>query len=99
VWNELNEHEERIADELRQYICMEGRALALSDKNEVFNTTGHAREGDVVALLAGGDLSYILRPVVDNYLYVGDAYARHLKDDQAYERISPEEVDVEIRLM
>ncbi|EPE35624.1 hypothetical protein GLAREA_11324 [Glarea lozoyensis ATCC 20868] len=99
IWSELNEHEQHLVDEVIHHICMEGRAFALSQDNQVFNTTCQAREGDVVALLAGGNLSYILRLVEERYVYIGDAYARHLKDGAAYEGMSPEEVDEEIRLI
>ena len=78
---------------------IQGRCIALSDENRVCNVIGHAKEGDVVALLAGGRLAYVLRPVGDKYVYVGDAYVNGYANGAMYKDKSSAEVDREIRLI
>lgn len=71
----------------------------MSEKNRICNTTAQARKGDIIALLAGGRLSYVLRHVGNGYQYIGTAYVHDFTDAAAYTDTSPEEVDEEVRLV
>jgi hypothetical protein len=76
-----------------------GRSFCVSEQNRFCNTTGKVRTGDAIALFAGGEHAYLLRPAGDNYQYVGTAWIEDLADCALYKDVSPEEVDYEIRLV
>lgn len=76
-----------------------GRSFCISEKMRICNTTGKARSGDVVAILGGGRMPYILRPAGHNYQYVGTAWIEDLVDGELYKYESPNDVDHEIRLV
>jgi hypothetical protein len=99
-WSELTEEEDRIGRAMyRRTTNMGGRSISISEKNRICNTTAQARKGDIIALLAGGRLSYVLRHVGNGYQYIGTAYVHDFTDAAAYTDTSPEEVDEEVRLV
>ncbi|KAH8772186.1 hypothetical protein BGZ57DRAFT_855578 [Hyaloscypha finlandica] len=53
--------------------------------NQVCVAPVETEEGDVAAILAGGDYMYILRPVPgkDSYLYVGEAWIHDFMEGEA----------------
>jgi hypothetical protein len=76
-----------------------GRSFCISGQRRICNATGKVRTGDVIAILAGGRDEYLLRPVGENYQYVGTVWTGDLADGAAYKDVSPEEVDYEIQLV
>jgi hypothetical protein len=79
-----------------------GHAFGVTQHKRICNLPGSTEVGDVVAAFPAGESLYILRPVKsreDVYRYIGTVYADGLMNGEAYEGVSPEEVDKEIRLI
>lgn len=76
-----------------------GRTFCISEQKRFCNATGKARPGDLVAVLAGGRMVYLLRPAGDNYQYVGTLWIEDLVDGALYKDVLPHDVDYEIRLV
>lgn len=37
------------------------------------------KAGDIICLLHGGELPYVLRPLGDDFLFIGECYVHHLR--------------------
>ncbi|KAH6662497.1 heterokaryon incompatibility protein-domain-containing protein [Halenospora varia] len=98
-WSPITDEEYKVGREMLGRTRIEGRSIAITENEEFCNVTGRAQQDDVIALLAGGELAYVLRAVGDKYQYIGDAYVHEFVDGDAYKDVSPEEVDVEIRII
>jgi hypothetical protein len=90
---------QQISWQLWARLHIPGRSFCISGQKRICNATGKVQPGDVIAILAGGADGYLLRPVGENYLYVGTVWTRDLADGAAYKDVSPEEVDYEIQLV
>lgn len=88
-----------IAEEVNSLAKVLRRSFSVSEHNRVCNVTHRAKEGDVIAILAGGHRAFVLRPVGENYQYVGTAWVDGIMNGELYKDVSPEEVDYEIRLV
>ncbi|PMD31075.1 HET-domain-containing protein [Hyaloscypha variabilis F] len=80
-------------------LVIPGRSFCISGQKKICNATGKVQTDDVIAILAGGRHGYLLRPVGENYQYVGTVWTGDLADGAAYKDVSPEEVDYEIQLV
>ncbi|KAH8651911.1 heterokaryon incompatibility protein-domain-containing protein [Tricladium varicosporioides] len=98
-WSPLTSEENQVGSELWSRILVEGRSIGITESDDICNVTGRAQQGDVLALLAGGELAYILRPFGDKYQYIGSAYHHEFVNGAAYRDMSPEEVDQEIQIV
>jgi hypothetical protein len=98
-WSDLTDEEYEIAVQIVPRIVLCDNSIALSEENQCFKAVRGTRKGDVIALLEGGDLAYVLRPVGHRYRYIGNAYAHDFRDEKAYEGIDPADVDEEIRII
>lgn len=78
---------------------VQGRSFCISEQKRFCNATCKARSGDLIAVLAGGTVLFLLRPSGDNYQYVGTVWAEDLVDSALYKDVSPDEVDYDIRLV
>jgi hypothetical protein len=65
---------------------MNRRIIFTTSKGELGLGPGVVKEGDIVAVLFGGNVSYVLRPVSDNhYRIVGEYYFHSIMEGQAVE--------------
>jgi hypothetical protein len=62
-----------------------GRRLFLTDKGYLGLTLKHVQIGDVVAILSGGQLPFVLRKVQGHYTLIGEAYVDGIMDGEAVE--------------
>jgi Heterokaryon incompatibility protein (HET) len=97
-WSPLAEDESRIGMEMYSRALVQGRSMGITETGEFCNITGRACRGDVIALLAGGDVAYVLRPVGNIFRYIGTAYVHELADAAAYAELDKDKVDKEIRI-
>lgn len=98
-WGEPTHGQETIGKNIWSRGILNSRSFAVTKEKRMCNVTGQAKPGDVIALFAGGELPYILRPAGDNkYRYVGTAYVPSLEDCAFYTREGrdPEDVAKEI---
>ncbi|KAH8598539.1 heterokaryon incompatibility protein-domain-containing protein [Bisporella sp. PMI_857] len=98
-WSPLTRNEFRISSAVFRRLTMYDRSISITEDGRFCNVAAQARRGDVIALLAGGRKSYVLRPTGNKYMYVGTAYVHDFANGVAYKEVSPEEVDEEIRLI
>jgi hypothetical protein len=68
----------------------EGRSFFVSQKGYTGPLPDRARPGDIISLLLGGEVFYILRPKEENYALVGKCYVRGLMDGEAMEDLGRE---------
>lgn len=61
----------------------EGRLFANTEAGRIGQIPTTARPGDVVAVLTGGRVPYVLRPQNGHYLLTGDAYIHGIMDGEA----------------
>jgi len=73
---------------MRRLICIAKGFLGLA--------TPIAKEGDVVCLLYGGAVPFILRPEGQHYLLVGDCYVHEVVDGEALEFPGATDIEFEI---
>jgi hypothetical protein len=76
-----------------------GRVLCITEKNRLCNGMNKVALGDVVAAFQDSDVLWILRPVGDKYILVGDAYVDGLMLGEAYHGFTLEEVLYDIDLI
>ena len=60
--------------EMLQHMIYSGDAFVRSDKVYIGATTGRFQVGDVICVLFGSSMAYILRPVDDHYKFVERMY-------------------------
>jgi hypothetical protein len=61
-----------------------GDRLALTKRGMLANVPAAAQPGDIVAVLLGGNLPYLLRPCGGNFELVSDCYVHGLLDGEAF---------------
>jgi len=71
---------------------LHGRCFSMTQNNQMCNANSKTEMGDVVALLHGGSVPFVLRPDKDCFKFVGDAYVQELMG------VAPDGRSVEIRL-
>jgi hypothetical protein len=59
------------------------RCLATTARGYIGLVHDFAREGDVIYALYGGSMLYILRPLRDEFIFIGECYVHGLMDGQA----------------
>lgn len=94
-------------DEGRQFIVTANGFMGLGqvnppvgydDKNMIFHREGRAREGDVIAVLAGSDKVWILRSTGSSaYRIVGHGYVYGLTEGMCFRHPLPPMQDLEIQ--
>jgi hypothetical protein len=67
-----------------------GRSLFISQQGFMGLLPVHAKEGDLLCLLLGGDVLYVLRPKGEEFKFVGDCYIHGLMDGEALEGVNLE---------
>lgn len=55
----------------------------------------HSKEGDIVTILYGGDLYFVLRPKGDLYELIGDAYVHGVIKGELFEDIDTNQMPQE----
>jgi hypothetical protein len=56
---------------------------------------GKTEAGDVICVLLGGSVPYILRPIDDSYILIGEAYVHGIMDGEVLEAVSRQEYALE----
>jgi hypothetical protein len=59
------------------------RRLIVTGKHCLALTSEHVEAGDVVVILNGGQLPFILREVNNHYILIGEAYVHGIMDGEA----------------
>ncbi|MCJ1449895.1 hypothetical protein MMC28_000223 [Mycoblastus sanguinarius] len=74
------------------------RSFCSTKKGYMGLVPGEALEGDVVTVLLGGDLPFILRPVdEEQYVLIGDCYVDGIMNGEALQRIDAEVKEIIIQ--
>ena len=60
-----------------------GRSFFLSNNGYMCLAPGETRPGDQICVLLGGHVLYVLRPVGQNWLFIGECYVHGLMDGEA----------------
>jgi hypothetical protein len=63
-----------------------GRRLAITDGKLIGLVPEHSEKGDLVYLLFGGQVLYVLRPFQDYYQFIGECYMHGMMDGEALKR-------------
>lgn len=74
-----------------------GRMFIATRDGRISFVPKNSREGDVIAVLAGGRVPIVLRPENDHYTVIGDAYIHGIMDGEAVEDCNGELHDLELR--
>jgi hypothetical protein len=68
---------------LNYSLIAEGRSLCVTTSGRICLTPSETRVGDSVAILYGGRTPYVLRPVGENFEFVGESYVHGLMKGEA----------------
>lgn len=98
-WESLTSEEFEIGGELWNKGRVQGRSLGILESGYLCNVSGRAQCGDVVALLQGGNLAYVLRPVGDRFRFVGTIYICGYANGAAYAGVDKDSVDQDIAMV
>jgi hypothetical protein len=59
------------------------RRLIVTQKQYLGLTSEHVEAGDMIAILMGGQLPFVLREVHNHYILIGEAYIHGIMDGEA----------------
>ncbi len=59
---------------------MQGRSFFFSNDGRIGILSDTAQQGDLIYLILGGEVPYVLRPEGDEYLFIGECYVHGLMD-------------------
>lgn len=59
------------------------RRLIMTQKQYLGLTSEHVQAGDIIAILVGGQLPFVLRKVHSHYILIGEAYVHGIMDGEA----------------
>jgi hypothetical protein len=65
---------------LKYSLITEGRSLCVTTSGRICLTPFETRVGDSVAILHGGKTPYVLRPVVDDFEFIGEIYVHWIDE-------------------
>jgi hypothetical protein len=64
-----------------------GKMICVTEASHLCLAPQDVREGDVVSILVGGRILYILRPVPNGYRYIGEAFIHGKMHDEGWSEI------------
>lgn len=74
---------------------LEGRALAVSDLGLIALVPAEARVHDLIAIVQGSDLPFILRPSGDSFSFIGQAYVHGVMNGETWSLVEDDTVPLE----
>ncbi|KAK5626019.1 hypothetical protein RRF57_001735 [Xylaria bambusicola] len=63
-----------------------GRRFAITDQEYVGLVPDTAKDGDVICIMQGFNVPYVLRQIGDHYIFLGDAYVHGIMMGEAFQR-------------
>jgi hypothetical protein len=84
---------------LKYSLISEGKSLCITTSGRFCLAPFNARVGDKVAILHGGKTPYVLRPVRDDFRFVGESYVHGLMKGEALEDPKFQSIVRKIRLL
>jgi hypothetical protein len=96
--HDMNTHAEGL-EFLNYSLIAEGRSLCVTTSGRICLTPSETRVGDSVAILYGGRTPYILRPIGDDFEFIGESYVHGLMKGEAVEDPNFQKIVRKIRLI
>lgn len=73
-------------------LLLEGRAFAVSEQGLFSLVPAKSQVHDLIAIVQGSELPFILRPSKDGFLFIGQAYVHGIMDGEVWEAVENGEI-------